>query len=142
MNNLVVRSFTLLLLGVLTLGRAVQAQRTQQVIKAKIPFEFTVGDQVFPAGTYSLVTTAPAFLDLRDAEGHTLARVLTNSVEAVKTPASPTLQFNSEGGRYSLAQIWQENYSTGQQLPRPKSWGKTAKRRSGPTQTVAASRAQ
>lgn len=142
MKNLVARTLASLLLGVLTLGPAAQAQHAEQVIKANIPFEFSVGNQVFPAGTYSLVSSAPALLDLRDAEGHTLARVLTNSVETLKAPVSPTLEFNSEGGRYSLAQVWQENASIGQQLQRPKSWTKTAKRHSSHTQTVAASNSQ
>jgi hypothetical protein len=142
MKNLVVGTLTSLLFGILTLGPAAQAQRAGRAIQAEIPFEFTVGDQVFPAGTYSLVTAAPALLDLRDAEGHTLTRVLTNSVETLKTPTSPTLQFKNDGGRYSLAQVWQENYSVGQELPLPKSRVKTAKRHSGGTQTVAARNSQ
>jgi hypothetical protein len=142
MNNLVARTLASLLLGVLTLGSAAQAQSTPRVIKANIPFEFGVGNQVFPAGSYSLVSTAPALLELRDAEGHILAKVLTNSVEASKTTVTPTLQFNTEGGRYSLAQVWQENYSIGQQLQPLKSRVKTAKRNSSRTQTVAASNSQ
>ena len=142
MKHLVERTLTLLVLGVLTLGSVAHAQRAQRMIKANIPFEFGVGDQVFPAGNYSLLSTAPALLELRDAEGHTLAKVLTNSVETLKTPASPTLQFSSEGGRYSLAQVWQENYSIGQQLQPPKSWAKTAKRHSSHTQIVAAGNSQ
>jgi hypothetical protein len=141
MQNSVVRTLTLLLLGVLTLGSTAHAQRAEQVIKANIPFEFAVGDQVFPAGSYSLVSTAPALLELRDTEGRTLAKVLTNSVETVKTPTSPKLQFNREAGRYSLAQVWQENYSIGQQLP-PKSQATTARRHSRKTQTVTASNSQ
>jgi hypothetical protein len=142
MNNLVARTLASLLLGVLTLGSPAQAQSGPRVIKANIPFEFGVGNQVFPAGSYSLVSTAPALLELRDAEGHILAQVLTNSVEASKTTVTPTLQFNSEGGRYSLAQVWQENYSIGQQLQPLKSPLKTAKRNSSRTQTVAASNSQ
>jgi hypothetical protein len=142
MKNLVARTLTSLLLGVLTLGPVAQAQHAERVIKVNIPFEFSVGDQVFPAGNYSVVSTAPALLDLRDAEGHTLARVLTNSVETLKAPVSPRLEFNNEGGRYSLAQVWQENYSIGQQLPLSKSSTRTAKRHSVRTQTVAVGNSQ
>ena|ERR1700680_723633 len=142
MKNLAARTLTSLLLGVLTLGTTARAQRIERVIKANIPFEFGIGNQVFPAGNYSLVSTAPVLLELRDAQGRTLAKVLTNSVETLKTPASPRLEFNSEGGRYSLAQVWQENYSIGQQLQPPKSWTKIAKQHSSHTQTVAASNSQ
>ncbi len=142
MKNFVARTLTSLLLGVLTLGSTAQAQGIERVIKANIPFEFSVGDQAFPAGCYSLVSTAPALLDIRDAQGHTVAQVLTNSVQTLKTPASPKLRFNHEGGRYSLAQVWEENNSIGQQLPLPKSSVKTAKRHSGRTQTVAVGNSQ
>jgi hypothetical protein len=142
MKSLVLRILTSLLLGVLILGPMAQAQRIENIIKVNIPFDFGVGDRVFPAGNYSVVSTAPALLDLRNEAGHILIRVLTNSVEATQTPASPTLQFNSEGGRYALAQVWQENNSIGQQLQPPKSWPKSAKRQNSRTLTVAVSNSQ
>jgi hypothetical protein len=142
MKNLVARTLSSVLLGVLTLGPVAQAQHAQRVIKVTVPFEFSVGNQVFPAGNYSVVSTAPALLDLRDARGHILARVLTNSVETARVPVSPVLEFYNEGSRYSLAQVWQENYSIGQEVPQSKSWAKIAKRHSGRTQTVAASNSQ
>jgi hypothetical protein len=142
MKHLVARTLISILLGVLALGPTAHAQHTERTIKANIPFEFSVGDQTFPAGNYWLVNSAPAFLQLRDAQGRTLATVLTSPVQALNTPASPKLRFTREGGRYALAQVWQENYSTGQQLPSPKALTKTAKRQSGQTQTIATSDAQ
>src|SRR6202023_2251328 len=102
MKNVFARTLTSLLLVLLTLGPAAPAQSGPQIIKANIPFEFGVGNQVFPAGGYSLVSTPPELLELRDAEGHILTKVLTNSVEASKTTITPKLQFRSESGRYSL----------------------------------------
>jgi hypothetical protein len=142
MKNLVARTLASLLLGVLTLGSVAHAQHAEQVIKADIPFEFSVGNQVFPAGNYSLVSTAPALLDLRDARGHILVRVLTNSVETQQVPVSPALEFYNEGSRYSLAQVWKENNSIGQELPQSKLWAKIAKKHSRHTQTIAASNSQ
>jgi hypothetical protein len=139
MKKLVTLTLASLLLGVLTFGPSARAQSPERVIKANIPFEFFVGNQVFPAGSYTLVSRAPVILDLRDAYGHTLVRVLTNSVETQRVPVSPALDFYSEGGRYSLAQVWQENHSIGQELPQSKSWAKIAKRHSSRTQTIAAS---
>ncbi len=109
MKSLFARTFASLLLGVLTLGHLAQAQQAQRIIKVNIPFEFSVGDRDFPAGSYSLASSAPPLLDLRDAKGHTLVRLLTNSVETQTAPASPMLEFISDGGRYSLAEVWQEN---------------------------------
>jgi hypothetical protein len=141
MKKLIARTFASFLLGVLTLGLSAQAQHAE-AIKVNIPFEFSVGDMVFPAGSYSLVNEAPAILDLRTAEGRTLARVLTNSVETSNAPASPRLDFYSEGGRYSLAQVWQENYSIGREVPQSKAWAKVAKRQSKRIQIMAARNSQ
>ncbi len=71
-----------------------------------------------------------------------MAKALTNSVETLKTPGSPTLQFKSDSGRYVLAQVWRENYFIGQQLMPLRSWMKTTKQQSASTQTVAARNSQ
>jgi hypothetical protein len=138
MKNLFARTFASLLLGVLTLGHLAQAQQAQRIIKVNIPIEFSVGDREFPAGSYSLASSAPPLLDLRDAKGHTLVRLLTNSVETQTAPASPLLEFISDNGRYSLAEVWQENDLIGRQLPQSKAWAKVAKRHAH-TETIAAS---
>jgi hypothetical protein len=138
MKNLFARSFALVVLAGLALGSTAQAQRIEKTIKANIPFEFAVGDKLLPAGTYSLVSSPPVFLDLRNADGRTVARVITNSVETLQAPVSPTLEFNSEDGRYSLARVWQENFSIGQQLRLPKALAKLTGRHSAGTVTVAA----
>jgi hypothetical protein len=139
MKNLAARILTLAFTVALIFGSTVLAQRIPQVIKANIPFDFTVNDHAYAAGTYFLASQAPVFLELRDKEGRTLATVLTNSVETVKTPSSPKLLFYTEDGRFSLAQVWQQNYSIGQQLQPSKSLEKVAKKHPGGTVTVAAS---
>jgi hypothetical protein len=138
MKNLFAQTFASLLLGVLTLAPLAQAQQAQRIIKVNIPFEFSVGDREFPAGSYSLASSAPPLLDVRDAKGHTLVRLLTNSVETQTAPATPLLEFISDGGRYSLAEVWQENDLIGQQVPQSKAWAKVAKRHAH-TETIAAS---
>jgi hypothetical protein len=139
MKNLVGRTLTSLLLGVLAFGPAAQAQRIERVIKANIPFEFSVGSKTFPAGRYRLVSVSPAVLQLRDAEDHCLTVVLTNSVETLKAPGYSKLQFYGEDGRYALTEVWQEDFTFGQQLQLPKSMVKVAKRKAGLTEIVAAS---
>jgi hypothetical protein len=145
MKNLAVRTLTSLLFGVLVfgvlaLGQTAQAQRIQQAVKVSIPFEFTVGDQTFPAGHYTVVRIPPTILELRDAGNRLLFTALTNSVQSLTKPAAAKLQFYSEDGRHALAQVWQAGDSIGQELQPPKAWTSAAKRRSGRVQTAAASK--
>ena len=142
MKNLVARTLTSLLLGVLSLGYTAHAQRIERVIDVNIPFEFNVGNQSFSAGHYSLVSRLPSLLELRDADGHTLTTVLTNSVETSHTTAAPKLQFQNQDGRYVLGQVWQANDSIGQQLPPTQSLTQVAKRRSRHVQTASVSKPQ
>jgi hypothetical protein len=137
MKNLVGRTFTSLLLGVLAFGSVAQAQFIERVIKANIPFEFSVDGKTFPAGKYRLVSVSPEVLQLRDAEGRFLTGVLTNSVETLDAPGNPKLRFYGEDGRYVLTEVW-HNDLIGQRLPLPKSLDKVGKRKAGHTEIVAA----
>ena len=107
-----------------------------------IPFEFNVGNQTFSAGHYSLVSLSPSLLELRDAEGHHLTTVLTDSVQTLNTTAAPKLQFHNQDGRYVLEQVWEADDSIGQQLPPTQSLTQVAKRRSRHVQTASAARPQ
>jgi hypothetical protein len=142
MKNLVERILTSLFLAALAFGYTAHAQRTERVIKANIPFEFSVGDQTFPAGNYLVVSVSPAQLELRDADNRSLTRVLTDPVQTLETPASTKLQFYSVGGQAALARVWQQDYFTGQELRLPKSWTKTIKRNTSHTQAVAEANSQ
>jgi hypothetical protein len=138
MKDLVGQILTSLLLGVLSLGPAARAQSIERVIKANIPFEFSVDGKTFPAGKYRLVSVSPEVLQLRDAEGRFLTGVLTNSVETLDAPGNPKLRFYGEDGRYVLTEVWPADGSIGQQLHLPKTLATAGRRKSGHTQSVAA----
>ena len=139
MTNRVGRVFTSLLLGILMLGSMVQAQRTERIIKANIPFDFVVGSEIFPAGHYSVALIGPVLLELRDSQGRVLINVLTQSVQAPATPGQPKLRFDKEGGQIVLTQVWQEGNEIGQQVLRSRSATVAVRRRSGHVQTAEAS---
>jgi hypothetical protein len=56
------------LLSILMLGINAPAQTVQRTIQANIAFNFTVGNQTFPAGSYRLVRREPWLLELRDPD--------------------------------------------------------------------------
>lgn len=136
MKHLIARTLTSLYLAVLLLAGVAHAQYTQ-VIKVKVPFEFTVGKQTFPAGQYSLVRTASYLLVLRDSQARVLATVVTRSAEAAAAPASAKLEFYTDGDRHVLAQVWQQDNSIGQELYRPKAGPVVAQRRRVHTEALA-----
>jgi hypothetical protein len=129
MKNLMARTFMSVMFAVAGLGATAPAQSIQ-VIKVDIPFEFSFGDHNFPAGQYLLARPRPHFLELRDSREHFIAQVLTGDVYS-RTPATSTkLKFYSTGGRHVLAEVWERQESSGEQLYQPKSAVDLAKRRS------------
>ncbi len=121
--KLMARTFTKLAVAMVLFGGLAQAQTAYQEVQTNIPFEFTVGKQTFPAGAYTLLrtsTTNPQILSLRDSRGHNLAVFFTSAVESMGMPEKPRLTFYVDGGRYILAQVWEENNTTGHELFRGK----------------------
>jgi hypothetical protein len=139
MKSQVGRVFASLLLSVLMLGSALHAQSTERVIKANIPFDFVVGNEVFPAGRYSVALVGPVMLELRDSRGRALINVLTQSVQTLATSDRPKLRFDSKSGQNVLTQVWQEGHEIGQQVLRSKSAPVAVRRGSGHVQTAEAS---
>lgn len=92
------------------------AQIGGDVLKVKIPFNFSVSKQTFPAGEYTLKPLLPHTMLLRNQAGRVLTSIATNSVESSKVPNSVKLVFNGYAGQYFLAQIWKAGDSVGQEL--------------------------
>ena len=109
-RNMIVGLFVLSAIG---MG---QAQIGGDVLKVKVPFNFTVGTQTFPAGEYSLKPLLPHTMSLRNQAGQVLTNINTNSVESTDVPKSVKLVFNGYDGRYFLAQIWKEGDNIGREL--------------------------
>ncbi len=114
-------NITSLVVGVLLFTAAGYAQFMQQVIlKAEVPFEFSVGNKTFPAGEYRVVRLAPHTLALRDSQERTLASFVTGPVMARTAHATPTLRFESDGNRHVLSQVWPGGVTTGYEVSIPK----------------------
>jgi len=92
------------------------AQIGGDVLKVKVPFNFGVGTQTFPAGEYSLKPLLPHTMSLRNQAGQVLTSIGTNSVESTEVQRSVKLVFNGYDGHYFLAQIWKEGDNIGREL--------------------------
>ncbi len=115
MKQLSNRILTSLLLVVVWAAGTAYAQ-APAVIKVNIPFQFSVGDQSFPPGDYSLVQPMQHFVVLRDTRGRTIASTFTEGVEAQAASAVSKLRFYTAGGQNALLEVWQQDNSTGQRM--------------------------
>jgi hypothetical protein len=118
--------FALLGLGLLLTVSAAEAQGPS--VRATIPFDFAVGDQVLPAGEYVVspegVNVAIA---IRSTEGGGTVLSTTQACTSALPSQKTQLVFHLVGGRYFLSQIWAQGYSNGRQLPKSKAETRLAK---------------
>jgi hypothetical protein len=90
---------------------------------AEIPFEFAIGNQTFPAGTYkfrSLLNSFPGkggldVLEMRSIRGH-LYKALLADVVASEEFDNPSLVFTNKGGCTVLSEVWEPGKQTGWRL--------------------------
>jgi hypothetical protein len=102
---------------VLFVGSA-YGQYVQRIVKMRTSFDFTAGGKDFPAGDYSIVCRSPNRLDLRDSQGHTVASLITHSVESREVSGATKLEFSvTANGDHALQQIWVANDRIGYELP-------------------------
>jgi hypothetical protein len=82
----------------------------QSPSKAKIPFDFIVGDKTLKAGEYVIKVAGsgsmPELLAFHDANGKPQVVVNGIRMEAVENNGRSRLLFTKYGDRYFLSQIW------------------------------------
>jgi hypothetical protein len=103
-------------LGLFFAISGVQAQ--ENGIKANVPFDFVVGNQVLPAGEY-LVTAQGSgnqAILIRSTDRKSTAMTITFSCTSASPSKDTKLVFHTLGGRYFLSQVWAQGYSQGREL--------------------------
>jgi hypothetical protein len=114
-------------LGLLLAVSGAQAQELG--VKADIPFNFVVGNQMLPAGEYTLVNQGPVgqAILIRSHEGKNALFSSTQACTSSSPSAKTKLVFHTLAGRYFLYQIWTEGYASGRQIPKSKAEVELAK---------------
>jgi hypothetical protein len=129
MKNLIAHTLMSAMLVIVGLVVAAPAQSIR-VVRVKVPFEFSFGDHSFPAGQYTLVSPQRHLLELRDSRERFIAQVLTGDIYSRIPATSTKVKFYSSNGRHFLAEVWERQESSGEQLYPPKSTVNLARRRS------------
>ena len=127
-------------LGLLLAVSAAQAQETR--VKANIPFDFVVGNQILPAGEYLVASEGSTnqTIVIRSDDSKTAILSLTNSCSSSKPSDMSKLVFHRLANRYFLSQVWVEGNSSGWQLPHSKAEIEMAKNNDKSEQFVLAAR--
>jgi hypothetical protein len=87
----------------LVLSLAIPAGAQDPTLRARIPFEFTIGTATLPAGVYVVVEPSTNLLLIRN-ERHG-AYVLGQSADSRDNAENPVLVFHRFGDQYFLRQI-------------------------------------
>lgn len=110
------KAFTLAALGlaaVLSFGGAALAQDSKL---ANVPFDFTVGDAHFAAGTYYVQQVGESLI-LRSADGKHSAMFRTVHADHGKMADRNLLEFRNEAGQHALLSVKTAGSSDAAELP-------------------------
>jgi len=119
MKKEVVKGITMLTtIVVIALATAVVSANAQssRTVSSNVPFEFVVGDTIFPAGEYRISRALRNALTIQtpDASGSTSR--LTTDIQPRKDRQHARLVFHRYGQRYFLAEVWSGADSMGWQV--------------------------
>ena len=73
-------------------------------VRATLPFNFTVGDKVLPAGTYTILQVRDDLIEVRNQDG-SVAVLSTAYPHSDLYPQNAVLVFNRYGDQYFLSDV-------------------------------------
>jgi len=74
-------------------------------VSVKVPFDFTAGTTVLPAGTYNFSEESTGVMHISSAERHKAIVVLTNPEPGGQGRENPSLKFDKINGQYALTEV-------------------------------------
>jgi hypothetical protein len=110
--------FALLVLSLML--ATVSAYGQSVLVKANIPFEFSVTGATLPAGAYTIqsLTAEGMVLSIRDSDMKAQEMVLAIECESRNDAQQSKLVFHRYGDRYFLAQVWVAGRNLGHRIPK------------------------
>jgi hypothetical protein len=136
------KSILFVFAAALLLTSAAKAQTT--AVKADVPFDFAIGDSVYPAGQYDLKSvTNNGVMQIRNARESAVNNFHLSNTCTHGTPSQSTkLVFLRMGDSYFLYQIWVEGRESGREFPKSRNYMQLAKNEKPEVLIVAANISQ
>ena len=101
------RIIAIALFAASSLAAAGNLSAQEHMVKANIPFDFTVNNNVLPAGTYTISSLSPSAVQVRNVNGHIAELSLVQNDD--KRSTTPVLVFQRYGNQYFLHEILAAN---------------------------------
>jgi hypothetical protein len=92
------------LLAIANFAMAGTSFAQSNVVRVNIPFVFTVGNQLLPAGTYTIRTESERLIAIKSHDKPIGMFTLVDR-NAAKAPSGGTLKFHKYGDQYFLSEI-------------------------------------
>jgi hypothetical protein len=73
-------------------------------VRANVPFDFTVGKQVLPAGDYTIKRESPGLIVISNHDKHLSVLTIADQ-DGTRSPNGGKLMFHKYGDRYFLSEI-------------------------------------
>jgi hypothetical protein len=113
------KQFVVVAMALLFVMPLLHAQSLAHVVRATIPFEFTVAGKTRAPGDYVITATQEKVITVKGDEGGNFALTLTNSAQTLN-PVAPKLVFRRFGEGYYLAQVWLDYSGYGREISAPR----------------------
>ena len=103
MKNTIIQM--IMIVGLVACSASLAEAQVAGLYKTEIPFDFSVGEKTFPAGTYSIEVRGfeKKFFVLRDGAGRNSYAL--NTMSGGSNGGSAALDFNRVGDHYFLAEV-------------------------------------
>jgi hypothetical protein len=112
----------MLVVALTIVNSSAKAQSLEYGLKVRIPFDFKLDKQEFPAGDYSFRRATSSSGDLvvhiESADGKANGFPMTFPVIGTKTHEKGGVVFHRYGNDYFLAEVWAPGSTTGRGLPK------------------------
>jgi hypothetical protein len=103
------------LLAIANLAMAGTSFAQSNGVQANVPFDFTVGNQVLPSGTYGIQTQSSGLIMIRNHDKPISVLALVDQDET-KSPNGGKLIFHKYGDHYFLSEILSDSASMNVEL--------------------------
>ena len=104
------------LAALVTAGGAMAQGRA---VRATVPFDFTIGDKLLPAGNYELTQPSTGIIEVQNRDKH-VTILATTMYDSHDSRSAGKLVFNRYGDQYFLNEVLCEQAAINVTLPRSK----------------------